>query len=81
MYWIKKDTLETMEMAYPDCSILRKILNRVEDCKTYQTSMICYPLLMLDQHVLNMVRQFCGPVRLIISILMFNFIVSQCLKS
>ena len=26
MYWIKKDTLETMEMAYPDCSILRKIL-------------------------------------------------------
>ncbi|XP_063681894.1 uncharacterized protein LOC134816831 isoform X2 [Bolinopsis microptera] len=62
LYWLQKDLLETMKMVYPECNIVKKILNRVEDCKEVQGSIICYPLLMLDQHILNIVRQHCGPI-------------------
>ena len=73
MYWLKKDLLETMKMVYPECDIVQKILNRVEDCKELPGSILCYPLLSFDQHILNVFRQYFGPVWLRFDVLYWKF--------
>ena len=74
MYWFKEDILQTMAMIYPECNMVRKVLNRIEDCTSNPSSWVCYPLLMVDQHILNQLRVHCGPVRAkVLLVLSFGF--------